>query len=352
MASVLILSVRGEAAPIAFKLADEGHIVKMFVGEELTDNVFLGHRNPSRISDPRKMLEQYDLVLSDGLDELSDQIKEKGKVVLGGGAFNKKLESDAEYSGKVVSKLLTSCGTPAPNSINTHIRGWYNGREWLQVFDMHIVEDRLMDGNKGPSIGYMGSTGWCTPLNKLAMIVLTPLTPLFEKVGFVGSIDVECFASKDVVGFVRFTPRLCVLWSLMELVKEPLFNLLYKVVLAHNPEVDYHDGEFSIGISLLSQNNIPTLSVPSEAKKHVWLTKSNIGPLGYITARGASVRECQRRSYRTIKNIVNDPEVMYRSDIGNDAEAKFNELREWGWLGPVANEGSSSLPSAVSTPAA
>jgi len=56
------------------------------------------------------------------------------------------------------------------------------------------------------------------------------------------------------------------------------------------------------------------------------------GVVGCVTARGSSVRECQRRAYRTIRNITITDDVQYRKDIGDDVEEQKKILKGWGWL--------------------
>jgi phosphoribosylamine--glycine ligase len=108
MASVLLISKEGDGIPIALKMAQQGEIVKFWVKEERAKLSLKGFRNPSQIKDPRIMLEQYDLILSDmvGLGPLMDDFREKGKLVWGGGSFNDKLELDRDYGVKVASSLL------------------------------------------------------------------------------------------------------------------------------------------------------------------------------------------------------------------------------------------------------
>jgi phosphoribosylamine--glycine ligase len=419
MASILILSKSGDGVPIALKLAEEGHIVKMWFKLAKAKVSLEGYKNPSRVSDPRRMLEQYDLVLCDmvGLGSLCNELADKGKLVLGGGLFNDKIELDREYGEKVIS--LTKAKVPATvtcsnttqlidhlqtvgspqvikplgnkevsltlvskdpanralvslarqlgdklvpcivqeriDGIEISTEGWFNGG-WVRPFNHTMEKKRFMEGDKGPNTGCMGNVVWATNGDKLTATVLEPLEPLLERVGYVGPLDVNCIVTQDAAYFLEFTARFgydaIQAWN--ELLKLPLFDYLYKVATKQADEVPVFQDSYSIAIRLSvppypsekgteQWAGVQVLDVPKEASKHVWLAdvmrKDGVdvvagvdGVLGCVTARGSSVRECRRRAYRTINNIVIHPDVQYRSDIGADTEENIAKLKEWGWL--------------------
>jgi len=129
---------------------------------------------------------------------------------------------------------------------------------------------------------------------------------------------------------------------MLELVKGPshheiggLFDLLYSIATQRTQKVLCYE-EYAIAVRLSTaigwpRPNEQLLKVPQEAKRHVWLSNVN-GVLGSVTARGATVRECKRRVYRTINNVVIHRDVQYRGDIGDDVEGDKSKLEEWGWL--------------------
>jgi len=107
MASVLLMSINGDGIPLALRMANEGHIVKVSIRDKRAKQSLQGFRNPSLVSAP-KMLDQYDLILYDmaGMGQQADQMKQSGRSVIGGGMFNDKLELDRSYGEKVARKLL------------------------------------------------------------------------------------------------------------------------------------------------------------------------------------------------------------------------------------------------------
>lgn len=420
MASVLILSKHGDGVPLALRMAEEGHIVKMFIQEAKSKPSLDGYKNPSKVNDPRKMLDQYDLVLSDmaGLGSLCDQLVEKGKLVLGGGSFNDKLELDREY-GEKVAKTLTKLKIPKTTSftevdklityleaaktpqvvkpdgnkppsltlvssdfanrtligmvrehgkkmmpciaqdfikgIEVSTEGWFDGKKWVRPFNHTMEKKRFMEGDVGPNVGCMGNIVWPTNGDRLTADALEPLEQLLTKVNYVGPIDVNCLVTSEEAWFIEFTPRFgyeaIQAWS--EIIQSPLFDYLYTIASGQREEVAYHD-EFAIGVRMSVHpypseegvdvwTSIQVLDVPKEAKKHVWPADVKLvgnvptlagvdGVVGCVTARGTTVRECQRRAYRTIRNITICNDVQYRRDIGDDVEDNKKTLKGWGWL--------------------
>lgn len=272
MASVLIVSMSGSGIPIAIRLAQDGHIVKMWIKEETAKPSLTGFRNPSKVSDPYKMIDQYDLILSDmvGTGSICENLSQKGKLVLGGGLFNDKIELNRDYGSKVASSL-TEAKLPKTVSIKTyddlvkHIEsaktpqaikpldnqsskmtlvshdpknrmlrsrikvqgkelvpciaqetiegiaisteGWFNGKTWVKPFNHTIEQKRLMEGDKGCQTGCMGNVVWPTSSNKLTKTVLEPLSELLIKVNYVGPIDVNCIVTEDSAYFLEFSSR-------------------------------------------------------------------------------------------------------------------------------------------------
>lgn len=335
MASILIISKIGESIDIALRLADEGHIVKMFVEEGTKSLLLAGRHNPTRVSDPHKMIEQYDLVICDsvGLGAICDTLKEKDKLVVGGSTFCDKLVEE-DYTHKIlynVLKVEKLTNEVEEVGISIVSEGWFN-KTWLKPFNHTIKMKRLMDGGKGPNMGCMGITLWLTSGDKVIETMFEPLTPLLEKVNFVGPFTIRSFVTKEQIYFNGFIPTFNHIQPFCELLKQSLFDFLYGMAIGSVGEINcYYDYSLSVNLLIATQSVNGVVSVPVEAKKHVWLTDVN-KVVATVTARGQTVRECQRRAYRTIGNIVKSKEVMYRSDIGNNVEERVAELREWGWL--------------------
>jgi len=401
-------------------MAEDGHIVKVWIKDSDAKHSLDGFRNPSKVSDPYKMLDQYDLILNDmvGTGKICDTLSEKGKLVLGGGSFNDKLELDREYGNKVAASLteakspqtvlvnkgnelynlleksdkphvikplgnkppiltlvskdpknrmlksvvknraneLTPCIVQETiEGIEVSTEGWFNGKAWVKPFNHTIERKRLMEGDKGAQTGCMGNVVWPTERDKLTDSLIEPLAQLLEKVNYVGPIDMNTIVTKDEVYFLEFTARpgydAIQAWS--ELIKAPMFDYFYGIASQQKEKFDYHNG-FAIGVRLSvfpfpgtedvdDWIGLRVIDPPKEAMRHVWLADvmqredelllaGVDGVVGCVTSRGSSVRECQRRAYRTINNIVLTDDVQYRRDIGNTAEKDKEQLAEYGWI--------------------
>lgn len=316
MASILIMSLEADGAPIAFHLAKEGHFVKMCIKEEWYRKTFKGFKNPSLVSNPSRTLDQFDLVLFDmaGWGDQADEIREKGRLVLGGGSINDKLELDRSYGLKVVRSLtklqipkgveisnlaetiksLEQAGRPmvikplgnkstmftlvsedkknraligaikampdllpaiiqeAVDGIEISTEGWFNGKEWTKPFNHTIEKKRLMEGDKGPNTGCMGNVVWLSFGDKLTTMALEPLVPLLARVGYVGPLDVNCIVTPDQAYFLEFTARFGydALQALTELLRGGLFEYLWAVATRGNTERMFLKDQIAMAVRL------------------------------------------------------------------------------------------------------
>ena len=418
MASILIIS-KGDGIPIALKLAKEGHVVKVVFPDEGNRRLLKGMRNPSQMSNVANSLEQFDLILFDmvGYGDLATQME--GKPVLGGGSFNDKIELDRDYGERVARTLLKEVSILESKSfelpsyaleyldtvdkpyvlkpfynkdvhllfidkdknnlllksmIRSHGReifpcllqekvegievsteGWFNGSEFCH-FNHTFEVKRLFDGDKGPLTGCAGCLVWATEGDRLTEISLQPLTPLLQKVHYLGPLDVNLIVQEDRVYFIEFTARFGydAIQALMELTKAPLFDYLWKLSI-QQPLPPFKD-EYALAVRLSfppypfqdrdyfkSFEGLQVLEQVQEADNHLHYfdvkstngvpTLAGIdGSIGCVTARGENIRECRRRVYRTLKSIVRLDEVQYRQDIGNNWDKQLEQLRSWKWV--------------------
>jgi phosphoribosylamine-glycine ligase len=241
MGAALLISKYGDGIPLAIRMAEEGSIVKVILKEPSAQPSLTGYHNPLKIQRPL-MLEQYDLILFDmvGLGQQADQLKSKGKMVIGGGVFNDKLELDRNYGQRVVKRLLPKVKLPGGKLINSQdellkeletdqpkvikplnnqsptltlvsqddqnrtlktlakrlnnltpcilqnkvdgieisTEGWFNGKHFInQLFNHTIENKRFMEGDKGCQTGCMGNVVWTSDPNK-DRIIQHALLPL------------------------------------------------------------------------------------------------------------------------------------------------------------------------------
>lgn len=341
MASILMLSRANEGIPLANRLAQEGHICKIFSLEY--EGLMQNGHNPSYIKDPFSLLEQFDLVLSTtaGLGDMAETCKERGKPTIGG-SFNDKMELDQEYCNSVISLLYPNVkDLPAGMGIKICVTGWFNGKGFLS-FSHSLKYDKMMEHNRGVDIN-TGCVTWICKENRLIKESLIPLIDLLTKVTYVGPITIDLAVFEDTVIPLNFTTTLDTsFYSFLELVKCSTWDILWKCTLEDTiQQVRETDFSISVNLSIPPYPYLNTegyeplesyLNIPPPARPHTFCFPQVNGFLGYICARGESINEARRRVYRTINNIVLSDSIQYRSDIGYNFEDKFQQLKQWGWL--------------------
>lgn len=353
MSSVLIVSENGKGVPLALRLVQEGHIVKVCFLREEIKHLLEGFDNPKVVGSP-KMLEQYDIIV---FDEARDAIFSSG---LGSGSFSYKLEHDLEYQQKVLDQMLE---IKQPDEIEGGIRmwteGWFNGG-FLSFFTHGFPYERMMEGERGMQTETMGNVMWHVAQEDDGVIqsVLEPLTPLLEKVNYIGPVSVLCHIGEDAlkVESVKCSFNFDMIQGWCELFRCSLFDFLWNVqqkdtgkltfnsdyalsVRLSMPPYPYQDSDMLKGLK-----GQEVVDVPEPARSHVFLQDVMMngngkeclagvsGVIGCVTARGSEIHEARKRAYRTVRNCVSSPDVQFRKDIGAGVEERIEKLKVWGWL--------------------
>jgi len=347
MASILILSRNGDGVPLAYKLANENHIVKVYTERE---DIELTKGNPSKINSPTKLLEQFDLVISSdpGLGELADSIKSQGKKVIGGGIFSDKLFFEPEYNKRVVNQTVGLSSEPLPEGgLEVDVEGWFDGNSFIHPFTHTFSYHRICEGDKGPPIGRAGHVVRQVDNSELANRGLIPLTDLLQKVNYSGPVSGNMWVYEDraYCSYIRAGFQFNSIFAFSEIVRRGLFNLFWSLTeetLGERGVMFLPGWAISVGVfDLTPDGKKEVFEVPTPAKHHVHL--SYVYPLvGCVTARGENIRECQRRASRTLKNVILHPDLQYRNDIGKDAELRMEALKQWGWIDAISEVESSA----------
>lgn len=203
-------------------------------------------------------------------------------------------------------------------------------------FGSHLLTltyDRLCEGNRGPLM-LSGSGHVLLKESKLYDVIAKPLLPLLHKVNFFGPLTFHLFLSEQQAYVNAILPTPLFLQGMSELIRQPIFKLLWSCVSGE--EFTAISDELSLVTTLSCQTptNFHYVTAQEQALPHVWYQsrEGSSTVLGYVSARGATVKECQRRIQRTIGFCVQDDEVMYRSDIGNDFEKRLQWLKGAGWI--------------------
>lgn len=341
MASILILSKGNEGIPLAIRFAQEGHICKVHTKDSNKGLLPSTSKNPTLISNPTRLLEQFDLVIcsSAGLGSMAEEFRDKGKLTYGG-VFNDRLEEDEEYVNAVAGVLLkTPLKIPDAAALPVSTTGWFKDGSFSLLYHS-FKYNKFMEHDKGYDVN-MGCIVFPCKEDKLYQETLKPLIPLLTKVKYQGplTMNVVCFTDEKI--FLDFNSSIDVsFYPYLELLKCTTFDLFFK---QNGSQIREQDIAMSCVLSRPPwPYPIPTetgsslvedfLSIPEAAKSHAFILPASNGIFGYITARGEGSNEARRRLYRTINNSVLNNNVQYRSDIGYGFEDKITTLKKWGWL--------------------
>lgn len=338
MASILMLSERGKSLPIAGRLKSEGHIVKVWIKNDLS-KVLEGSRNPAKVKNPAILLDQFDLVVSEGgLAVQAVEIEGMGKRVMGCTAVTEKLTTDKVYRSKVLDFLRVA--TPPFEGLSVELTGFMSSKGFNPLVMLSLPSYYFMDKDKGCTTEGMGSLVVFLDEGSKLSKALLPFALFLLKIGFIGPFTLGLSIKGELWNITSLNTDLVAgnILAGAELLKTSLFDFLFGLpdgvegkawegcgvsVVLSTPPWPY-GGVTSAGLNLLD--------VPEKAGKHLSLGDGKLGVLGVATAKGADIREARRRVYRTVQNAVVSREVQFREDIGVIQEKDLQTLREWGWL--------------------
>lgn len=338
MASILMLSERGKSLPIAGRLKSEGHIVKVWIKND-THKVLQGSRNPAIVRNPVVLLEQFDLIISEGL--LSSQaieIEKMGKKVMGCGAVTDKLTTDKMYRAKVLDFLGVT--TPPFEGITVELTGFMGANGFNPLIMLSLPSYYFMEKDKGSMTEGMGSLVVFLDEGSKLTKTLLPFAAFLLKINYTGPFNLSLNISGELWSIASLNTDLVAgnILAGAELLKTSLFDFLFG--LPDGAEGKAWDGYgASVVLSVppwpyggVTNESLGLIDVPEQAGKHLSLGDSKLGVLGVATAKGTDVREARRRVYRTVQNAVTSRMVQYRDDIGVIQEKDLQTLKEWGWL--------------------
>jgi len=227
---------------------------------------------------------------------------------------------------------------------------WWNGFSSF-LHNITMEEKRFMEGNIGPNIGCAGNV--VKAVSKKHRIVsegVGRMERLLRKTSYRGPLDLNSIVNEDGLFGLEFTARFGydAVQALLELYRGSLTGLLFSIATGSSPEEEL-TGDCSIAVRLSippyphsddAVKGIPILGVEDE--KHIWfgdamkregkyVSAGADGCVCSVTARGENVRECRRRAYRTVSNLI-IPQVQYRRDIGTRFTEDFALLRKLQYL--------------------
>ena len=334
-----IFSNTGNALGIVDHLTKEGHSVKVCI-----------HPTDLRSVEEVFSKENPDFALFDSSEHVvpAEWVRVRGVRVLGPTKWSNLLEDNQEYN-KQLQKAVGLKALPAltgATTVDLAICGWFNGNKFISKF-LVFNYDRMMAGNVGApveSAGYVACFGDYPIIER----VLSPVEKFLRKANHRGCFTVTLQIDEKGNLFGK---------SISANANIPYTNALYEntrkskgdlVLAMFDPGVAPVDAldPYVIGV-MLSVYPYPharpitpleVFGLNTANQKHMWqMDISKVddkvvcgelsGNAGYVTARGKTVQEAQRRVYRTISNLKIEG-LQFRNDIGKDVTEKIYTLRK------------------------
>lgn len=238
--------------------------------------------------------------------------------------------------------------------VEVSCEGWFNGTRFIEPFNITFEEKKFMPGNLGPNTGCMGNV--VIPLSGRPRLVregIGRLEDVLRASDYRGPIDLNSIVTPDGLYGLEFTARFGydAVQALLEgLRRMEIGDLLHRVATGRIDTMPLLH-QYLIGVRVTvppyphtTRPDVwaPVLGLEDAAIPHIWpcglrIEKGQVigcapdGNLLTVTARGANVREAQRRAYRTIERLI-IPDMQYRPDIGERVPDALAKLRSWGWL--------------------
>lgn len=375
----LFISPNGDGWSIAQRVKEEGHKVSVYINNPLYrkvgDGIIDKHKEQEVLVDSRNSFIDLDVLKrivypapdcivinssEDGFGTVADLLRSEGYPVIGSSKWSDNVEYDKVYN----SKIMKACGiVPWKDSIDgipISVEAWFNGEEVVDVFNV-MQEEHLMERERGPNVGGMGSVVWLG--NKDSLLYresIAKITLALKKIKYCGPVSIDCIINGKNLYGVKLVPRfrLNILFILLEMYKGYISDLLYGFASGVQKVMNFKT-EYGMGINIcvppfpyeMDYNMNGSAFIGGIDKgngKHVWfqnvlkdgndlLCSGYNGMIGTVTARGdrvgtwSPVRDAKRRVLRTISNIrIKD--LMYREDIGDTVSNKFELLHREGWF--------------------
>jgi phosphoribosylamine---glycine ligase len=245
------------------------------------------------------------------------------------------------------------------SGVEIGISGFFNGSDFIDPIEVTFEHKPLMNGNIGPATGEMGTTMFWT--NKHSKLYQQTIGKMVGKLqGYIGYLDINCIADKQVIYPLEFTTRFGypTIYLLLETIQGDWGQQMYDIargkhfeipvsspvamcVVIATPPWPYTSREVFekyakgtlINVEGAVENRLPLGIWPVEVK----CTDGELmvaGDSGYnliATGSGMNMEDAKRMAYHRVEK-VKIPNMMYRTDIGFSWEEDLARLRQWGWM--------------------
>jgi len=333
---LVAFSQTGYSVGIASFLSSEGHATSVYIHKELD--------MPFVIRTVHK--DTPDIVIFDSptFAAPADEIRSRGIRVLGASQWSELLSNNQEYQDDLI-KAIGYTPYKDENGIDAIVTCWFNGQRFISK-SLVFNYDKMMSNNVGASVGSSGYIVYFTK-SKLVDDVVTPLEKFLRKANHRGCFSVSVTITDGPDALIRSIsaditqPYTQAIFENTRRSRSDLLLDLFNETSTYIPTIEPYVCGVQVSVYPYPYTSPKVCTVegisPSNLKhmwivdlsqvKDDWVCGAGNGCMGYVTARGTSVQEAQRRVYRTIKNIKSE-NIQYRNDIGKDVGEKMYYLRQ------------------------
>jgi len=243
--------------------------------------------------------------------------------------------------------------------VEVGVSGFFNGKDFVEPIEISFEHKKLMNGDIGPATGEMGTTMFWT--HKKSRLYERTIGKMIAKLqGYVGYFDINCIVSNDKIYPLEVTSRFGYptiylkmetlegdLGSIMlriamgEMINAPISDLISMCVVVATPPWPYDSKEIydqynsNTVITIEGRDNtkLPEGIYPVEVRYEDgdFYTAGQAGFSMVVAGAGRTIEEAKTVAYDRLQ-MINIPNMMYRTDIGATWQEDMAKLQSWGWL--------------------
>jgi phosphoribosylamine-glycine ligase len=236
--------------------------------------------------------------------------------------------------------------------------GWFDGYEWLPLFNHTFERKQLMDGNNGPSGGCTGNITWACDGNcPICEAGIRRMLRFLKENHYQGPIDLNAIVTEEALFGLEFTPRLgydaspTLLSELLDGELSEFFSSIAKGTYDASSPAFSQDNKLAGGIKISippwptekykADSNVPIAGLEKSDFNHTYLYNVkkhpedpqklvSAGAWGLVclfTGSGTSVSRCLSRPY-DLAEKVRIPDKQFRTDLVDQFKEDMEKLAE------------------------
>ncbi len=240
--------------------------------------------------------------------------------------------------------------------VEVGISAFFNGKKFLQPYNVNFEHKKLFPGELGVSTGEMGTSAFWASRSPIFDAMLAKMEERLVEEGYVGVIDINSIVNANGIYPLEFTCRFGfpMIYIMQEGITEPMGEFLYKLASGEDFMIRTKRG-YQVGALIVvppfpfedqktfesfSEGAVVAFKKKSTEGIHIqdlqciedeWLVTGEEGIAVVVTGSGSTMREAQKQMYSRIQNVLIN-NMYYRTDIGDRWFEDSDKLRAWNYL--------------------